>query len=83
MNPSIIDTERAFTPEELYKAARFIEDAATITNLLVGVSMSEMETDSVMEFLSMSLSTAAEILTLSLEPSSRTFSDPAEIKKVS
>lgn len=83
MNPSIIDTERVFTPEELYKAARFIEDAATITNLLVGVSMSEMETDSVMEFLSMSLSTAAEILTLSLEPSSRTFSDPAEIKKVS
>ena len=83
MNPSIVDTEKVLTPEELYRAARFVEDAATVTNLLVGVSMSEMETDSVMEFLSMSLSVAAEVLTLGLEPTSGTFSDPVGIKKVS
>lgn len=83
MNQSIIDTERVFTPEEIYSAVTFVEDAAVVANVLVGVSLSEGEKDSVLGFLSKSLSVAAEVLTMGLEPSSETFSDPAEIKKVS
>lgn len=85
MNPfvSVIDTEKVPTPDELYKVAVFIENAAAVTNVLVGVSMSESDKDSVMEFLSASLSVAAEVLTMGLDTVSGTFSNPAKIKKVS
>lgn len=85
MNPfiSIIDTGKVPTPEELYKVAVYIENAAAVANVLVGVSMSEGDKDSVMEFLSTSLSVAAEVLTMGLDVGSGTFSDPAKIKKVS
>lgn len=83
MNQPIIDTKRVFAPEEICSAVTFIENAAAVANILVGVSMSEGEKDSVFGFLSKSLSVAAEVLTLGLEPGSGTFSDPAKLKKVS
>ena len=49
MNPfiSIIDTGKVPTPEGLYKVAVYIENAAAVANVLVGLSMSEGDKDSV------------------------------------
>lgn len=83
MNQSIVDTEKVFTQEELFKAALFVRDAATVTNLLMGVSMNEGEVESVMGFLSASLLVASDVLTSGLEPISGTIGDLAEIKEAS
>ena len=80
---SIVDIEKMPTPDELYEAALFVEDAAAVANILVGVSMSEGDKDRVLGFLSRSLSIAGEVLALGLDPNSGTLSNPAEIKKAS
>lgn len=80
---SIVDIEKMPTPDQLYEAALFVEDAAAVANILVGVSMSEGDKDRVLGFLSRSLSIAGEVLALGLDPSSGTLSNPVGVKKVS
>ena len=83
MDQSIVDTEKVFTQEELFKAAMFIRDAAIVANLLLGVSMSEREMEGVMGLFSTSLSVASDVLTSGLDPIDETISDLAESKEAS
>ena len=85
MNPfiSAADLDRAPTPDELYEAALFIEDAAAVADVLVDANMAEMYRYKAFKFLSTSLSIAGEVLTLGLDPYSGTFSKSEEIKEVS
>lgn len=80
---SIIDLDRAPTPDELYRAALFIEDAAAVADVLADASMTDRLRDSAFRFLSTSLSFAGEILTLGLSSDSGTFSNLAKTQKVS
>ncbi len=73
-NLSIINEETVPTLDELYSTAALVEDAATVAGILVGVSMSEKDMSSVMNFFSSSLSMAAAVLTEGLDPCGGTFS---------
>ena len=80
---SIVDIKDMPTTDELYEAALFVEDAAAVANILVGVSMSEGDKDRVLGFLSRSLSIAGEVLAFGLDPNNGILSSLAEIKEVS
>lgn len=75
--------DRAPTPDELYEAALFIEDAAAVADVLVDASMTEGHRYKVFKFLSTSLAVAGEVLALGLDPDSGTFSKLEEAKKAS
>ena len=80
---SIVDIKEMPTTDELYEAALFVEDAAAVANILVGVSMSEGDKDRVLAFFSRSLSIAGEVLAFGLDPNNGILSSLAEIKEVS
>ena len=80
---SIVDVKEMPTADELYEAALFVEDAAAVANILVGVSISEGDKDRVLGFLSRSLSIAGEVLALGLDPNNGILSDLAESKEAS
>lgn len=82
-NPSIISPETTPTPDELYRAAVMIEDAAIVAGLLVGASMGDREMSSVMNFFSDALMAASKTLTAGLDVNDGTFSNLERIGKVS
>lgn len=80
---SIIDSKSVPTPDELYRVASFIEDAAIVARCLRGGNINENEIDSVMNFFEKALGVASEILTLGLNPRVGTFSAPEKSKAAS
>lgn len=75
---SILETGRKPTPDELYKAALFIDDAATASNALIGVDMAPKDLNSILRVLSTSIGIAAEVLALGLDPDSGTAEERSE-----
>lgn len=76
-----IDTERLPTPEELYRAAVMVEEAAVIMGILCMSSLSELQTSQTLGFFSDVLLAASETLTDGLDEVGGTFSRLADIKK--
>lgn len=75
-----IDTERLPTPEELYRAAVMVEEAAVILGIL-SVSDTSRHEDGIFSFFSNVLETVSETLTTGLDEVGGTFSRLADIKK--
>lgn len=71
------------TPNELYRAAVMIEDAAIVAGILSVASIGEREISSVMNFFSDALMAASQTLTTGLDENGGTFSNLMKIEKAS
>lgn len=76
-----IDTERLPTPEELYRTAVMVEEAAVIMGILCMSSLSELQTSQTLGFFSDVLLAASETLTNGLDETEGTFSRLSDVKK--